>query len=227
MADAESTFSAADRHNTELRAAAELERLPGVLVAAVWLTSEGRLRDARIHTIPGTASIIIGNAASRVFESLGIPFDSGDVRITQLVVAHDINENTAVPAVAGRFLLLQDMTMTRTGAHITCRVQLLHGQELSAGEARELDTASGRSRAAAGATLRAAETVSEGLALGLEGVCVTSMFGRSYAVVSVEASIGRRSATLSGIAALDNSRGAEEAVCLATLRAIDRWVALC
>jgi hypothetical protein len=225
MAEAETIFPAADRHNMELRAVAELERLPGVLTAAVWLTPEGRLRDARIHASPGTASVIICNAAGRVFEALTIPFDSGDIRVSHLAIAADIE--AVVPAPAARFLLLQDITMSRAGAHITCRVQLLHGQETTTGEARELDTSTGRARAAANATLRAAETVSEDLALGVEGVCVSSMFGRSYAIVSVEASVGRRCATLSGIASVDGSRGTEEAVCLATLRAIDRWVALC
>jgi hypothetical protein len=52
------------------------------------------------------------------------------------------------------------------------------------------------------------------------------MFGRSYAVVSVEASIGRRVATLSGIVPVDPARAPEEATCLATLRAIDRWIGM-
>jgi hypothetical protein len=69
-----------------------------------------------------------------------------------------------------------------------------------------------------------AEASDENLALALEGVSVTPLFGRSYAVISIEAAIGRRVATLSGIVPIDPARAIEEAACLATLRAIDRWI---
>src|SRR5688572_1511358 len=122
MAEAETIFPAADRHNMELRAVAEIERLPGVLTAAVWLTPEGRLRDARIHASPGTAAVIICNATARVLDALSIPFDSGDIRVSHLAIAGVIE--SPLPAQSGRFLILQDITMSRSGAHLTCRVQL-------------------------------------------------------------------------------------------------------
>ena len=224
MAEAENYFPSADRHQTELRAIAELERLPGVLVAAVWVTSDGAVRDAHIHAMPGAASVIIANAAARVFDTLGLAYEPQSVRITHIPLPEEAHH--ALPSAASRYLLLQDLTLTRTGAHVTCRVQLARDNRVSTGEARELDTAAGRARAAANATLRAAEDATEGVALGLEAAAVTSLFGRSYAVVSVEASVGRRVATLSGIAPVEPTRAAEEAVCLATLRSIDRWIAL-
>jgi hypothetical protein len=227
MADAHHAYPSADAHQTELRACSEIERLPGVLAAAVWLTSDGHLRDARIHTLPGVAPTIISNAAARVLQAAGIPFDQRAIRTTVLALPDEIQGIALGSANAGgRFLLLQDLSLTRTGAHVTCRVQLMRDDLPACGEARELDTLAGRARAAATATIRAAESTADGLALGLEAAVVTELFGRRYAVVSVEASIGRRIATLSGIVPVETSRAAEESVCLATLRAIDRWIGL-
>lgn len=226
MADTVTHFPTADQHQVELRVVGELERLPGVAAASVWLDRDGHLRDARIHIMPGAAPTIIVNAASRVFHALAIPFDARAIRTCTIALPDELA--TAIPGPnRSRFLLLQDLTLSRAGAHITCRIQLAREGTIATGEASELDTSGGRSRAAAKATLRAAENATEGgLALGLEAAVVTQMFGRSYAVVSVEASIGRKVATLSGIVPVDPSRAAEEATCLATLRAIDRWIAM-
>jgi hypothetical protein len=94
------------------------------------------------------------------------------------------------------------------------------------GEASELDTESGRARAAAAATLRAAESTRDDLALGLEQIGVLPVFGRRYLVVSVEAAVQRRFAQLSGMVVIDPARSLEEAASMATLRAIERWVTL-
>ncbi|HEX6307038.1 MAG TPA: hypothetical protein VFZ69_02555 [Longimicrobiales bacterium] len=225
MAEVVTPFPSADRHQLELRAVGELERLPGVAAASVWLDHDGHLRDARLHVVPGAASTIVVNAASRILHALAIPYDARAIRTCPVALPDEISSALPAPST-GRFLLLQDLTLSRSGSHITCRVQLARDGSIAAGEASELDTSGGRSRAAAKATLRAAENTTEGLALGLEAAVITSMFGRSYAVVSVEASIGRRVATLSGIVPVDPTRAAEEAVCLATLRAIDRWIAI-
>jgi hypothetical protein len=224
MAETYARFPTADLHQVELRAIGEIERLPGVAAAALWLDQDGQLRDARIHIVPGAASTIVLNAASRVMHALGIPFDPRAIRTSPVALPDEPLVSTA--GTNGRFLLLQDMTLSRGGSHITCRVQLTRDAAIASGEASELDTSGGRCRAAAKATLRAAENATEGLALGLEAAVISPMFGRNYAVVSVEASIGRRVATLSGIVPVDPSRAPEEATCLATLRAIDRWIAL-
>lgn len=225
MAETFTRFPTADLHQVELRAIGELERLPGVAAAALWLDQDGRLRDARLHVLPGAASTIVLNAASRVLHALSIPYDPRSIRTSPVALPDDV-QATLPGQSAARFLLLQDLTLTRSGSHITCRVQLTRDSSITTGEASELDTSGGRCRAAAKATLRAAENASEGLALGLEAAVITTMFGRSYSVVSVEASIGRRVATLSGIVPVDPARAPEEATCLATLRAIDRWIAL-
>ena len=225
MAESIAHFPTADQHQVELRAIGELERLPGVAAASVWLDHDGRLRDARMHLMPGAAPTIVVNAASRILHALTIPFDARAIRTCLIALPDEVV--TAMPGPnRSRFLLLHDLTLTRAGSHITCRVQLARDGTTAAGEASELDTSGGRSRAAAKATLRAAENAADGLALGLEAATITQMFGRSYAIVSVEASIGRKVATLSGIVPVDPSRAAEEATCLATLRAIDRWIGM-
>jgi hypothetical protein len=211
------------RHDVELHASTELERLPGVISAAVWVDAQARLRHARIRILPGVAPSIVANAAGRVMQALAIQFDSRAV-IVETLSLPEVEGITMTAPQSGRFLLLQDISIGRAGVQVTCRVQLLRDGAPAAGEARELDTSSGRIRAAAQATLRAAETTVDNLALGLEAATITQLFGRSYAIVSVEAAIGRRLATLSGMAPLDPSRTPEEAVCLATLRAIDRWI---
>jgi hypothetical protein len=225
MAEAFTRFPTADLHQLELRAVGELERLPGVAAASVWLDYDGQLRDTRLHIMPGAAPTIIVNAASRVLQALSIPFDPRSVRTCPIALPLEVAA-TLPGQTRSRFLLLQDLTLTRAGAHITCRIQLARDGTTATGEASELDTSGGRSRASAKATLRAAENATEGLALGLEAAVITQMFGRSYAVVSVEASIGRKVATLSGIVPVDPSRAPEEATCLATLRAIDRWIGM-
>jgi hypothetical protein len=220
-------YPSADRHETELRASVEIERLPGVIAAAIWLNSDGQLRNARVHILPGVAPTIIANAAGRVLQALDISFDPQRIRTAALNLPEELHGIvTGPPHGSGRFLLLQDIALSRSGPYVSCRVQLMRNDTPASGEARELDTSGGRARAAAAATLRAAENTADNLALGLEAVTITEVFGRSYAIVSVEAAIGRRVATLSGLVPVEPARAPEEAVCLATLRAIDRWIAL-
>ena len=86
-----------------------------------------------------------------------------------------------------------------------------------------MDTPAGRARAAARATLAAAEQAVPGATFGLEGVTITNLFSRSYLAVSVEAAFERQFAVLAGLVDLDPTRAVEDAAVLATLRAIDRW----
>jgi hypothetical protein len=224
MADVRGLYPSADRHEAELRAVTELERLPGAVAAAVWLGGDRHLRHARIHILPGVAPTIILNAAARVMQALEIPFEQQAIRTTPLHLPDDIQSAALASGSGSRYLILQDVALSRMGSHVSCRVQLLRGDVPVTGEAREMDTTAGRARAAASATLRAAENAADSLALGLEAAAFTEFFGRRFAVVSVEASIGRRAASLSGIVALDPARAPEEFICMATLKAIDRWL---
>lgn len=198
----------------------ELERLPGVVAAAVWLDERGAVAQVRVHTQPGASATILAHTIGRVLEQRGYALDPEVLRIVQVAA---LGEHA--PA-AGRFLVLHDISLTRQGSRVTSHVRLTCGNAIVAGEASELDTESGRARAAAEATLRAAESTREDLALGLEQIGVLPVFGRRYLVVSVEAAIQRRFAQLSGMVLIDPARSLEEAASMATLRAIERWVTL-
>jgi hypothetical protein len=201
----------------------EIERLPGVIAAGVWLENKN-VEDLRIHAQPGASHTILANAVARVVEKHDVVFDARTLRIVTASMA-GVGEEVAVMA-AGRFLILQDIGLTRDGSRVTCTVRLAHETAVVFGEASELDSEAGRARAAALATLRAAESTTDGLILGLEGLSVLNLFGKRYVAVSIEAAIRRRFATLSGISPMDPVRPLEEAACLAALRAIDRWIAL-
>src|SRR6185503_14249637 len=70
----------------------------------------------------------------------------------------------------GRFLILAGLDIIRSGAHVTAKVKLVRLGESFESECQELDTETGRARAAARATLAAAEKASTMARLGLEGV---------------------------------------------------------
>jgi hypothetical protein len=88
-----------------------------------------------------------------------------------------------------------------------------------------MDSATGRARAAARATLAAAEFACADISLGLEGIAIIELFSRRYVVASIEAAHQRDFVMLAGLVTLEANRAVEDAAVLATLRAIDRWLA--
>ncbi len=152
--------------------------------------------------------------------------------VSELVLAVDADADPelvrrlTLEAIRGRGLFLDNtalrLAILRGDRRAVCRVELLHGGGVVAAEAADLDTESGRARAAARATLSAAETAYPGRSLGLEGLRVVELGGRQHVALSVEAVSDRRSARLSAIAAIEPSH--EEAACLAALGAIERWL---
>ena len=115
--------------------------------------------------------------------------------------------------------------LQRSNQEVHCRVELKQGSRAFHGEAREMDSPTGRARAAARATLAAAEQVAPGIQLGLEGVTVIELFSRRYVAASVEAAYQREFVLLAGLVTLEPNRSVEDAAVLATLRAVDRWLA--
>jgi hypothetical protein len=115
--------------------------------------------------------------------------------------------------------------LQRANHEVHCRVELKQGTRTFQGEAREMDSPTGRARAAARATLAAAEQASPGIQLGLEGITVVDLFSRRYVAASVEAAFHREFMLLAGMVTLDGNRSVEDAAVLATLRAVDRWLA--
>jgi hypothetical protein len=130
------------------------------------------------------------------------------------------------PPPGGRFLLLAGLQLERGNQEVHCRVHLTRAGQSFFGEAREMDSPTGRARAAARATLAAAEQVAVGFSLGLEGVAVVELFSRRYVAVSVEAAYNRQFTLLAGMVTLEPTRAVEDATVLATLGAIDRWLAV-
>ncbi|MBI4409461.1 MAG: hypothetical protein HY561_07110 [Gemmatimonadetes bacterium] len=235
----------------EDQATQEIERIPGVLAAAVWLGSGERVRDVYIAAATGASIATIRRAAGEALRNSGLAFDEAAIQIATLDATEvrtraeraseraseraraepspaeaapaDIPELEPRPLWQGRFLVLDSLHVDRSGQYVTCRVDLARLGDQFTGEARELDTEAGRARAAARATLLAAEQASDAISLGLEGAAMVELFGRRYVALSVEAATTRYVSRLAGIAAVD--RSVEDAACAASLSAIERWVA--
>ena len=143
------------------------------------------------------------------------PFSSGEPH----------RDPDVTPIAGVRFLVMSGIQLERSNQEVHCRVELKRGPRSYSGEAREMDSPSGRARAAARATLAAAELACPGISLGLEGIAVVDLFSRKYVVASVEAAQNRQFVLLAGLVTLEPNRAVEDAAVLATLRAIDRWLA--
>ena len=254
------TSSREDPRNIESEAAAQLERLPGVLAAAVWVGQYPRVREVYLAAAAGVSVPDLREAVRNVLRDNGLVCPPDVIQIgvlespTERAPADEMARSepaeAAGPAEAargpaappgqasaepaaddaalpppwqGRFLVLSSLEVRRAGNEVTCRVEILRVGEILTGEAREIDTPTGRARAAARAVLQATSGVARGTALSLEGALVLELFGRKYAAVSVEAATARRTTLLSGLVPID--RSIEDAACLATLGAIERWLA--
>lgn len=218
------------RHSRELKLVADLERLPGVVSAAVWLDDRGAVRDVRITASPVSPRIIVANAAAAVLRRHGFERQPADIHVDHARAPADDAVAQAPGIIEGggagaRYLLLQELSIGRTSGNVTIAVQVACRGETFRGEATEMDTEAGRIRAAVRATLAAAQRVSDGVALGLEATSALDVFGRRFVAVSIEAAAGRRFTTLNGFVGFDIQRSVEEAAILATLRAIERWIA--
>jgi hypothetical protein len=215
-------------HDLELWLIAALEQLPGASAAAVWLADLKRIRAVHITAAHSASVTILANAAARVLRKHGLEFTPDAIRVIVEEPVEPSATRDSAPTAAPthvRLLLLHDLSIQRAGSRVTCTVQVERGPDIFEGQAVELDTEAGRARAAARATLSAAESANESLALGLEGTLVLDLFGRRYIATSVEAAVHRRFGLLAGLVPVDPSRSLEEAACLAALRAIDRWIA--
>lgn len=216
-------------HARELKLVADLERLPGVISAAVWLDAQGNLRDVRITASPVSPALIVANAASAVLGRHGLPFRPDDIHVDHARPAGSEAPDQSPAATpqppGGRFIVLHELSISRSMGRVTVSTQLSCRGTIFHGEASELDTEPGRIRAAVRATLAAAQHINEGTSLGLEASAALDVFGRRFVAVSIEATAGRRFTTLNGFVGFDIQRSAEEAAILATLRAVERWIA--
>lgn len=202
----------------ETRLTRELEQIPGVLAANVWLRDRETIREVYVTGAPGTSSFILESTVTSILQRCGLAFDAARIHIAPMDAAV-----APTPPWRGRFLILDDIEISRADQQVTCQVRILRRGEPVTGAGHDVDSEHGRARAAVQATLRAAEEAASGIAFGLEGLHIPDYFGRRYVVLSIEAALARRRSHLPGIAAITQS--AEHAACLATLSAIERWLA--
>lgn len=195
----------------------ELEKIPGVLAATVWLRDTVTVREVYVTGAPGTSPTTLEQAVTTILRGYGLAFSSA-----QLHIAPVDDAVAPAPLWKGRFLVLDNIEITRAEHQVSCHVRILRAGNPITGDARDVDTENGRARAAAQAALRAAERAASGVAFGLEGLHLADLFGRRYVILSIEAALARRPSLLPGIAAVTQS--VEQASALATLGAIERWL---
>jgi len=196
---------------------AEVEQIPGVLAAAIWLRDLQHLREAFVTGAPGSSIAVLRTAVSDLLSRRGLIFRAEDVHVA--LVDEDA---IPLPLWRGRGLVFDRLESHRADNWVTCWVHVTRRGNPAVGEAREVDTELGRARAAARAVLDAAAKTTRGITFGLEGVHFLEVVSRRYVLVSVEAAFGRRLSHLPGVATID--RSIEDAACLATLGALERWL---
>ncbi len=197
---------------------AEVEQIPGVLAAAVWLRDPQHLREGFVTGAPGSSVAVLRAAVSDLLTRRGLVFRGEDLQVALVD-----EEAIPLPLWRGRGLVFDRLETHRTDNWIECRVHVLRRGQPAVGEAREVDTELGRARAAARAVLDAAAKTTRGITFGLEGVHFLDVVSRRYVLVSIEAAFGRRLSHLPGVGTID--RSVEDAACLATLGALERWLA--
>lgn len=193
-------------------AARDLERLPGVLAATLFLDT------------PGTP---------RVYLAITVDADPDALRRTTAALLRDrgytvpadrIHVGHAPPRRLTGSLpraTLDGLDVHRSENRVECTVRIRTEAHTTYGSCSEPDSQSGRARAAARAALQAAEALDPDFRFGLQGARLLDLFGQETLVVLVDASAGRGHAYLPGAALLD--RSVEEAAALAALHALRGW----
>lgn len=192
---------------------AQLERLPGVLAATLFLDTPAR---------PRVYAAIAPDADPEALRTamMGLLRDHGYHTEPDSVHMGVAPKRAAVGGVLPR-VALDDVEVRRSETRVECSVRLRSAERITTGMTTEPDTATGRARAAARATLQAAEALDPDFRFGLEGIRTLDLFGQTALVLLVDASAGRAQAQLPGAVLLD--RSIEEAAALATLHALRAW----
>ena len=191
----------------------DLERLPGVLAATLFLDTPAGPR-VYLATGPDADHAAITRAASALLADHGYAADAGRIHIGRAPVR---------PTPVGSLprSTLDALEVHRRDNRVECHVRLRTESRTTASTATEPDSTTGRARAAARATLVAAEALDPDFRFGLQGVRVMDLFGEEALVVLVDATAGRQQVGLPGVCLLD--RSVEEAAALAALRALRTW----
>ena len=190
-----------------------LERLPGVLAATVFTDSDDRPR-VYLAVRPDVDHNAIRATALALLRDRGIRSDPD-----QLHIGTAPTHPPARRALPG--LSLETLDVHRSSNRVECTVRLRAETRSPEGTASETDTAGGRARAAARATLDAVESLDPDLRLGLHGARSQMIFGFEVLAVLIEVSLGRTHTQLPGAALVE--RSPEHAAVTATLQALRSW----
>lgn len=194
-------------------AAHDLERLPGVLAATLFLDTPSAPR-VYLATTADVDPDALRQAAGALLQDHGYRI-AGD----RIHVGHAPTRRLTISLPRAT---LDSLEVHRSENRVECSVRVRTEAHTTYGTCSEPDTASGRARAAARAALQAAEALDPDFRFGLQGVRALDLFGQEAVVVLVDASAGRGHAYLPGAALLD--RSVEEAAALAALHALRGWV---
>jgi hypothetical protein len=190
-----------------------LERLPGVLAATLFLDTPAPPR-VYVATAPGTDADALRTVIVGLLNDHGFHAPADNVHIA--TAPSRPAAGSVLPRVS-----LDAVDVQRRDGRAECTVRLRSGERSAAGSATEPDTHAGRARAAARATLQAAESLDPDFRFGVEGLRALDLFGHQAVVLLLDATVGRSHARLPGAALLD--RSVEEAAALAALHALRAW----
>lgn len=219
-----------EKVHTKESAEALLRELPSVLGAFVREDVNGHPREIHLLVSPGpNVKLLAQDVRDLLEERLGVPIDHRIISIAQLaedvvdVGLEGVEEITDGEPGERRIRFLKVVSEVRD-QRVRVRTQLQGDETIHEGEATEVDLGTGRLRAAALATMRAATLASaEDVRLELQSVSLVKAFDREYVLVSILAGstvFGRTLLTLSGAQPIEYD--AETASALATLKAINR-----
>lgn len=199
-------------------AVSDLERLPGVLAATLFLDGpEAPL--VYLATTPEADPEALRNIVATLLHDHGSPTSRDRIHIAAPSLA--LARSSARHGASLRFSFV-DFGVHREDGRVTCTVQLHSELRPGEGSATEPDTPSGRARAAARAALLAAEAFDPDFRFGLEGIRTFDLFGHRALTLLVDAAAGRTHTQLPGTALVD--RSLEEAAALAVLQALRSWI---
>jgi hypothetical protein len=190
-----------------------LERLPGVLAATLFLDTPAPPR-VYVATAPDTDTDALRAIIVGLLRDHGFHVPDGNIHVA--TAPRRPAAGTVLPRVS-----LDAVDVHRSESRADCTVRLRSGDRTANATATEPDTQSGRARAAARATLGAAESLDPDFRFGLEGLRMLDLFGHQAVILLIDATAGRSQSRLPGAALLE--RSVEEAAALAALHALRAW----
>lgn len=223
-----------------------LAALNGVLSVRVIADSDDTITEIHVLAAPEYhPKRIVRNIESALCAGLGLEIDRRIISVARLredawipdpaiasphrVKAMPSNGDVPDPspkgstdqAASGRVLFKGFDAHVSASREAICRVTLERHETAATGESTSLDTAQGRARAAAKATLAALDELHHQANFGFDGLELIEIGGRTAVLTSVRALEGRHATGLTGIAAIDITP--EEAATFSVLQATNRW----